>query len=98
MDNLEIGVKEMIDVLVDWNIKHQWRVYNDNKRIEGCCNPNNRTIYLSDDSFLAEKQYTLLHELLHAYDFNRGILSKERGMTGRTNELYKKIYGHNFVK
>lgn len=93
-----LTLTEVLDVLSDWNIRHRWRIPDERGLLDGCANPNTRTIELCDNAFRAERVYTLTHELIHASDMQRGYNSGEKETERRTNETYKKIYGHRFMR
>lgn len=93
-----LTLEETLEVLANWNVRHKYQLRSNGALLEGIANPYNRTIEISDNSFHSSKLYTLIHELIHASDMNRGYDSKEKHTEQRTEANYLRLYGNRFLR
>lgn len=88
----------IIDILIDYNFKHV-------TDLAPLCNcwgmtvPETRTIYLADDMSLADRREVVLHELVHALLYNKGVRSagplNEMQVERQAQGLYQWLFGVN---
>jgi hypothetical protein len=90
-----LTVEEILNVLSNWNIRHVHQI--DGGRTAGVTITEDRTIQIAEDLFDAYKKHTLIHELLHASDTNRGYKTTEKETDERTKMNYRRIYKHKFI-
>jgi hypothetical protein len=93
----KLNLEEVLEVLCFWNIKHKPVLMDKKSILYGLADPNIRTITISDDTLKSERVYTLIHELIHSSDINRGYSSGEKETDFRAKETYKEIYKHRFL-
>ncbi|MCK9595727.1 hypothetical protein M0R19_00895 [Candidatus Pacearchaeota archaeon] len=91
-----LTLKDVINSLVEYDIKHCPFPQNDNsKGIDqgGMIDDEKKIIYIEDEQTYKSKRTVLIHELLHAKYFRLGKEDNEEQIEKETDIIYKKLYG-----
>ncbi len=92
----------VIDVLADYDIRHLPELQDGGpgEKYWGLTQPWNHKIYLSDENSLADRREVVVHELLHAICYNKGIQTGGPGeafIEQKAQEAYHRIYDQPFT-
>lgn len=86
----------VIDVLAEYDVKHLTEIPDFGSTFWGLTQPWNRRIYISGVPSMADRREVVIHELLHAICYNKGVQTggpAEPFIEQRAQETYQRIYG-----
>ena len=83
---------DMIKVLADSQYIQVPYIFSDNTDCAGLCIPAKRVMLVQSGIAHRAKQYTALHEFIHAYDDIEGLPMSERDADGRAQATWLHLF------
>ena len=91
-----LTMKDVLNVLSTYDIRHVPVLYESNKELGGLCVPSRNIILISDHTSYQERETAIIHEIVHGDDFSRRGHTSERTTDIRTKLTYLQLNGHYF--
>ena len=91
---IELTLKDVIEMLCDYEVLHKDRVFRDGKFFYGLTDYSDRTISFSAQD-RSDMRDSVIHELLHLNYKIRGLRPEEEEIAKQTSELYQKLFGND---
>ena len=102
LPKVTFDLKNIIDVLCDYNLQHQRGESPMNGRFYGLTDFRSRVIFINDQSDLAERRDTIIHEILHVLYRNLGVSTgdplSEALLDSKVREIYNNLYGSQIIE
>lgn len=97
MPKIKLNIKDIIDILCEYDLKHQEFPGNllandDNEIIYGIADDNDKTIHINKIQNLNEKRNTVIHELVHCKCYRYNPSTTENEIRKYANKMYMKLY------